>query len=69
MIKEGRNLATWAENIVVKILMTEEDLKAVHTLSSEGIKTNVTLIFSVAQGLMTTKAGLHLYYSFCVAFR
>lgn len=57
MIKEGRNLATWAENVVVKIPMTEEGLKAVHTLSLEGIKTNVTLIFSVAQGLMATKAG------------
>ncbi|GAA3014276.1 fructose-6-phosphate aldolase [Tetragenococcus solitarius] len=57
MIKEGRNLATWAENVVVKIPMTEEGLKAVHILSSEGIKTNVTLVFSVAQGLMATKAG------------
>ena len=57
MIKEARELAQWAENVVVKIPMTEEGLKAVHTLAQEGIKTNVTLIFTVAQGLMATKAG------------
>lgn len=57
MIEEGRRLATWGENVVVKIPMTEEGLKAVHTLSSEGIRTNVTLIFTAAQGLMAAKAG------------
>lgn len=57
MVSEARELATWAENVVVKIPMTEAGLKAVHTLSQEGIKTNVTLIFSVAQGLMAAKAG------------
>src|SRR5699024_529977 len=57
MIEEARQLAKWGENVVVKIPMTEEGLKAVHTLSKEGIKTNVTLIFTVAQGLMATKAG------------
>lgn len=57
MIEEARQLAQWGENVVVKIPMTEEGLKAVHTLSKEGIKTNVTLIFTVAQGLMATKAG------------
>ena len=46
-----------AENIVVKIPMTEAGLKAVHTISQEGIKTNVTLIFSAAQGLIAAKAG------------
>lgn len=57
MIKEARELAAWAENVVVKVPMTEEGLKAVNTLSSEGIKTNVTLIFTVSQGLLAAKAG------------
>ena len=57
MVKEAREIAEWAGNIVVKIPMTEDGLKAVNTLSKEGIKTNCTLIFSVAQGLMAAKAG------------
>ena len=57
MIEEARELAAWADNVVVKIPMTEDGLKAVNTLSQEGIKTNVTLIFSVAQGLLAAKAG------------
>lgn len=57
MVSEAREVATWADNVVVKIPMTEAGLKAVHTLSQEGIKTNVTLIFTVAQGLMAAKAG------------
>lgn len=57
MIEEARELAQWAENVVVKIPMTVEGLKAVHTLSQEGIQTNVTLIFTVSQGLMAAKAG------------
>lgn len=57
MVKEARELAAWAENVVVKVPMTEEGLKAVNILSSEGIKTNVTLIFTVSQGLLAAKAG------------
>lgn len=57
MIAEARILAEWADNVVVKIPMTEQGLKAVNVLSKEGIKTNVTLIFTVAQGLMAAKAG------------
>lgn len=57
MVEEARNIATWAPNVVVKIPMTEAGLEAVNILSQEGIKTNVTLIFSVAQGLMAAKAG------------
>ncbi|KAA9233694.1 fructose-6-phosphate aldolase [Aerococcus mictus] len=57
MVKEARQLAAWADNVVVKIPMTEEGLKATHTLAQEGIKTNVTLIFSVSQGLLAAKAG------------
>ena len=57
MVKEAREIAKWSDNIVVKIPMTEDGLKAVNTLLKEGIKTNCTLIFSVAQGLMAAKAG------------
>jgi len=57
MVEEGRNIASWAPNVVVKIPMTEAGLEAVNILSDEGIKTNVTLVFSVAQGLMAAKAG------------
>lgn len=57
MLKEAREIAKWADNIVVKIPMTEEGLKAINALSKEGIKTNCTLIFSAAQGLLAMKAG------------
>lgn len=57
MIKEAMELAVWAPNIVVKIPMTEQGIKAVNILSKKGIKTNVTLIFSVTQGLIAAKAG------------
>lgn len=57
MVEEARDIAKWVDNIVVKIPMTEDGLKAINTLSKEGIKTNCTLIFSVSQGLMASKAG------------
>lgn len=57
MLKEARDIATWAPNVVIKLPMTEAGLEATHQLSLEGIRTNVTLIFSVAQGLMAAKAG------------
>jgi transaldolase len=57
MIKEARELAKLADNIVVKIPLIKEGLKAVKTLSEEGIKTNVTLCFSPLQALMAAKAG------------
>jgi transaldolase len=57
MIEEARGLASLAENVVVKIPMTIEGLKAVSKLSQEGIKTNVTLIFSVNQALLAARAG------------
>lgn len=57
MIKEAQEIAQWADNIVVKIPMTEAGLEAVHQLTKSGIKTNVTLIFTAAQGLMAAKAG------------
>jgi transaldolase len=57
MIREAKDLAGIADNIVVKIPLIEEGLKAVKTLTSEGIKTNVTLCFSPVQALMAAKAG------------
>jgi len=57
MIAEARELVQIADNIVIKIPMIEEGLKAVKILSAEGIKTNVTLIFSSAQALLAAKAG------------
>ncbi|MCJ7615349.1 MAG: fructose-6-phosphate aldolase [Desulfobacterales bacterium] len=57
MLKEARQLAGIHENIVVKVPMTIDGIKATRRLSEEGIKTNVTLIFSPLQALMAAKAG------------
>lgn len=57
MIAEGREIASIHPNMVVKIPMTVEGLKAVKVLHSEGIKTNVTLIFSATQALLAARAG------------
>ena len=57
MVKEAEDLAKIHENIVVKIPMIEEGLKAVKRLTAAGIKTNVTLIFSPSQALLAAKAG------------
>lgn len=57
MLKEARELAKIHENIIIKIPMTKEGLKAVKVLEDEGIKTNVTLIFSANQGLLAARAG------------
>lgn len=57
MIAEGREIAKTHKNMVVKIPMTVEGLKAVKVLSKEGIKTNVTLIFSANQALLAARAG------------
>lgn len=57
MIEEGRAIAAIHPNMVVKIPMTAEGLKAVKVLSGEGIKTNVTLIFTANQALLAAKAG------------
>ena len=57
MIKEGREIAAIHPNMVVKIPMTVEGLKAVKVLSKEGIKTNVTLVFSVNQAMLAAEAG------------
>ncbi|HCX62570.1 fructose-6-phosphate aldolase [Sedimentibacter sp.] len=57
MIREAVELSKIHKNIVIKIPMTDEGLKAVKVLSREGIKTNVTLIFSAGQALLAAKAG------------
>jgi len=57
MCEEARRLASLGTNAVIKIPMTEEGMKAVRTLSQEGIKTNVTLIFQPVQALIAAKAG------------
>jgi transaldolase len=57
MIEEARKLADLGDNAVIKIPMTEDGVKAVRTLTDEGIKTNVTLIFQPLQALIAAKAG------------
>ena len=57
IIKEGREIAAIHPNMVVKVPITAEGLKAVHVLSKEGIKTNVTLIFTANQALLAARAG------------
>jgi len=64
MLKEGRELAKIHKNIVVKVPLIKEGLKAVRILKSEGIRTNVTLCFSPNQALMAAKAGAYIISPF-----
>ncbi len=57
ILKEGREIAKWHPNVVVKVPLIADGLKAVKTFTEEGIKTNVTLCFSPSQGLLAAKAG------------
>lgn len=57
MIREGEELAALHENIVVKVPMTEEGIKAIHHFHQKGIKTNCTLVFSSGQAILAAKAG------------
>lgn len=57
MVKEGREIAAIHPNMVVKIPMTAEGLKTVKILEAEGVKTNVTLVFSAGQALLAARAG------------
>lgn len=57
MVEEARKLAKIADNVVIKIPCIPEGLKAVKILSAEGIKTNVTLVFSISQALLAARAG------------
>ncbi len=64
MISQGEEYASWNKNVVVKVPMTIEGLKAVSYFSKKGIKTNVTLIFSVAQAILAAKAGASIISPF-----
>lgn len=57
MVKEAEEFRTWGKNVVIKVPMTEEGLKAVRILEKKGIHTNVTLVFSASQALLAAKAG------------
>lgn len=57
MVKEAETYAKWADNVVVKVPIIKEGLKAIKTLSDQGIKVNVTLCFSPMQALLAAKAG------------
>ena len=57
MVREGRRLAKIHPNVVIKVPMTEEGMKAVRALAAEGIRTNVTLVFSANQALVAAKCG------------
>jgi transaldolase len=64
MIEEGRRFAKWADNIYVKVPFCVEGIKAVKTFTSEGIRTNVTLVFSANQVLLSALAGATFISSF-----
>jgi transaldolase len=64
IVKEGRDLAKIHKNIVVKVPLIKEGLKAVKILSAEGIRTNVTLCFSVSQAILAAKAGAYIVSPF-----
>lgn len=64
IVKEGREYAKWASNVVVKIPLTRAGLEAVHTLNAEGIRTALTLIFTPSQALLAAKAGASIICPF-----
>jgi transaldolase len=64
MVEEGRHLAKLHRNIVVKCPMTREGLKATKTLSGEGTRVNVTLVFSAPQAILAAKAGAYFVSPF-----
>lgn len=64
MVAQGREYVTWAPNVVVKVPCTPEGIKAAVLLRTEGIRTNVTLTFSVNQALLAAKVGAHFVSPF-----
>ncbi len=64
MLREARELASWHPNIVVKVPMTLDGVRALNTLNREGIRVNVTLVFSPAQALIVAKAGAYFVSPF-----
>lgn len=57
LVEEGRRIAAWHPNVIVKVALTEEGLQAIGRLSAEGIKVNTTLVFSANQALLAARAG------------
>ena len=64
LVEEGRRIASWHENVVVKVAMSEAGLAAISRLSAEGISTNCTLVFSANQALLAARAGATLISPF-----
>ena len=64
MLRDGRELASWHPNIVVKVPMTTDGVRALHVLRGEGIRVNVTLVFSPAQALIAAKGGAYFVSPF-----
>ncbi len=64
MLREGREFASWHPSIVVKVPMTPEGVRALNVLTREGIRVNVTLVFSPAQALIVAKAGAYFVSPF-----
>lgn len=64
MLREGREIATWHKNVIVKIPMTPAGIQACNTLAQEGIRVNVTLVFSPSQALICAKAGAYFVSPF-----
>ena len=64
MLRDGRELTSWHPNIVVKVPMTTDGVRALHVLRGEGIRVNVTLVFSPAQALIAAKCGAYFVSPF-----
>ena len=64
MLKEALEISSWHEQIVVKVPMIEDGVRLVTTLSGKGVRTNVTLVFSVTQALLAAKAGATIISNF-----
>ena len=64
MLREAREMAGWHPNIVVKVPMTREGVRALTKLHAEGLRVNVTLVFSAAQALIVAKAGAYFVSPF-----
>ncbi len=64
ILREARELASWHRNIVVKVPMVPDGVRALNVLAKEGIRVNVTLVFSAPQALLVAKAGAHIVSPF-----
>ena len=64
ILREAREIATWHPNVIVKVPMIPDGVRALHILSKEGIRVNVTLVFSATQALLVAKAGAYFVSPF-----